>query len=402
MNKRLILSLVMFLQFCIYGATLPIFSLFWKDHVGLSGQQIGIIFSLSSISGILSPFITTFIADKFIRSKYIAAFLNFLAGICLITLRFQKDFLNILVIYTLYATIVGPIIGLLNAISFHLLSEERSKFGNIRVWGTIGYMFSGTFFSLVYLSLPGKGGKIGNSFIMAGIFAFIQTFVVLLLPSYKMEKPASVKEVFPSDAFKLLLKYEVLIILLLQLLVFIADRFYFIGTAPYLHFIGVGEKFIMPIMSLGQLTEIFAMFLLGILIPRIGYKKVFLLGVLSEIIRFGTYLVGHPYVITIFGVAIHGFTYAFLYVTISIFLDEQANTKTRTALHQLFYMITFGFGGIIGNIFAGKIMDIFTLSNGRINYKLLWFVPLLISLFILIISIFYFPVKKELEIKNAN
>ncbi len=399
---RLKLSLMMFLQFCVFGATLPIFSLFWKEHIHLNGAQIGLIFSLSSISGIIAPFITSFIADKFVRAKYLLALSNFLMGVFLIILRYQTHFISILSIFTIYSMITGPVIGLLNAISFHLLSTERSKFGNIRVWGTIGYMFSGAFFSLIYLSLPGNGEKIGDSFIMAGIFAFLQSILVISLPSYKMEKPSSLKEIFPFDAFKLLLKPEVIILLIFQYLIFFADRFYFIGTAPFLSFLGLKERFIMPVMSLGQLTEIFAMFLLGLLIPRWGYKKVFTIGLLAEILRFGSYLIGTPYAISIFGVAIHGFTYAFLYVTISIFLDEQTDKRTRTALHQLFYMIAFGIGGILGNVFAGKMFDVFTLPNGMVNYKFLWSIPLLICTGTVILSFALFPKKTEVENASVN
>ncbi len=388
------LSIMMFLQFCVFGATLPIFSLFWKDHLHLTGSEIGFIFSVASVSSLISPLISSFIADKYIRSKYILAFSNFFMGIILIFLRFQTSFPNILFFYLLYAILNGPVMGLTNAIAFHTLSDKRDKFGNIRVWGTAGYMFIGAFFSLVYLSIPGNEGKIGDSLIAAGICAIILSIFALTLPNYKMEKPASIKEVFPVDAIKILFRKEILLILIIQYLVFIADRFYFLSTAPFLSSIGIAEKIIMPIMSLGQFTEIFAMMLLGFLLPKIGYKKLLVLGLFAEILRFGGYLAGSFHPLAIFGVVIHGFTYAFIYVTISIYLDENSTTKTRTALHQLFFMLIFGVGGFIGNTFAGKVID-FSSVNNIVNYNILWIFPIAIIAFVLLLTIFLMPEKKE-------
>ncbi|MGC8765456.1 MAG: MFS transporter [Brevinematia bacterium] len=388
------LSLMMFLQFCVFGSTLPIFSLFWKDHIHLSGSEIGIIFSLSSISSLISPMISSFIADKYIRAKYILSFCNFFMGIMLLVLRFQTNFYGIFFSFLVYSILSGPVIGLVNAISFHTLSDEREKFGNIRVWGTAGYMFVGAFFSFVYLNLPGNGGKIGDSFILAGLCAILLSFFVLTLPDYRMKKPATLQDFFPFDALKILFSKEVLIVVLLQYVIFMADRFYFLSTAPFLSSIGIAEKFIMPIMSLGQFSELFAMFLVGILLPKIGYKKLFTFGVIAELMRFSSYLIGNPNIIPIFGVAIHGFTYAFIYVTVSIFLDENSTIKTRTALHQLFSMLVFGVGGFFGNIFAGRIID-FSSHNGVVNYRLLWLFPVITVAIVFLLTLLIFPVKKK-------
>ncbi len=393
----LMLSLMMFLQFCVFGATLPIFSLFWKDHLHLTGTQIGIIFSSAAISSFFSPLISSFVADKYIRSKYILAFSNFFMGIILFILRFQTTFHSIFIFYLLYSILNGPVIGLTNAIAFHTLKKERGKFGNIRVWGTAGYMFIGAFFSLVYLSIPGNENKIGDSFIAAGISAILLSILALFLPKYEIEKPSSFKEIFPLDALKVLFKKEILIIIIIQYFVFMADRFYFLSTAPFLSSIGIPEKIIMPIMSLGQFSEIFAMILLGMFLPRLGYKRMLLLGLLAEILRFSGYLFGYFTPLAIFGVAIHGFTYAFIYVTISIYLDENSTIKTRTAVHQLFSMMIFGIGGFIGNIFAGRIID-FSSVNQIINYKILWIFPILIIVLSVLLTIILFPDRKKEEV----
>lgn len=397
------LSIMMFLQFCVFGATLPIFSLFWKNHLHLTGAQMGIIFSLSSLSSLISPIITSFIADKYLKSKHLLSISNIVMGISLIAMRMQNSFNGILTTYLLYSIFMGPIPGLLNAISFHLLGgDERDKFGYVRLWGTMGYMIIGIIISFFYLSLPGNEGKVGDSFVIAGLCAFLLAFYVLWFPSYPTEKLASMREIFPLSAVKLLFNPGVLSLLFFQYIIFVVDRFYFIGTAPFLSSIGIQEKFIMPIMSLGQLVEIFAMMLVGLLVPKLGYKRVFLLGVLAEILRFGFYIANFYYILPVIGVALHGFAYAFVYVTISIFLDEHADVNTRTALHQLFYMISFGVGGIFSNIFAGRMIDVLSSTSGVVNYNLFWLVPLAIAGVTLLLSSVFFPARVKVGRVNAS
>ena len=54
-NARL--SVMMFLQFFIWGAWLPLFFNYLTGHVGLPGERAGWLFSIGATGALLAPFI---------------------------------------------------------------------------------------------------------------------------------------------------------------------------------------------------------------------------------------------------------------------------------------------------------------------------------------------------------
>ena len=52
------LSLMMFLQYGIWGAWLPLFFSFLTVHRGFTGEQTGTLFAIGAIGAIFAPFIS--------------------------------------------------------------------------------------------------------------------------------------------------------------------------------------------------------------------------------------------------------------------------------------------------------------------------------------------------------
>jgi hypothetical protein len=152
-------------------------------------------------------------------------------------------------------------------------------------------------------------------------------------------------------------------------------RFYYFGTAPFLRSIGFTSRTIMPAMSLGQIPEVFAMGILGVLLLRFGSKKIILIGLLLDIFRYASASLGGPYWLIIMGLAVHGLAYTFIYTTTSIYLDRFCDEASRTGVHQLFGMITAGLGNVAGNLFCGMVMDACTSKDALVNYHHFWMVP---------------------------
>ena len=66
-NARL--SIMMFLQYAIWGAWLPLFWPFLKNHRGLADGQIGTLFSIGAVGALLAPFIAGQIADRWFNTE---------------------------------------------------------------------------------------------------------------------------------------------------------------------------------------------------------------------------------------------------------------------------------------------------------------------------------------------
>jgi len=377
------LSLLMFIQFFIWGATGPIISLYLHDCLRFSGTQIGLVLGLAAVSAIVSPTIMTFLADRVISSERLLCLLNAAAGGCMFLFSKQTEFYPALFVYIVYNIAINPTVPLINAITFHHSSADREKFGNIRVWGTVGWISVAWFFSFVILRDGGGAAARTDSPLplllkISSITSFIMAAYSLTIPTGADRQPAK-REFFPAAAFKIICKPRVFAISLIGAAGTVIDRFYNVGAAPFLKHIGLSERAIMPAMSLGQLPEIFAMGALAFLLKRFGAKTVLLAGVALGIFRFSAFAVGTPKPMIYTALCAHGLVYTFTIVTVIICIDRFCDKRERTGVHQLFVVIQGGIGGFVGNYAAGLTADFFTDSAGTVNYTGYWVTPLALS-----------------------
>ena len=90
LNARL--SLMMFLQFFIWGGWFVTLGTFLGSTLGASGGQIGMAFATQSWGAILAPFIIGLIADRYFNAERILAILHLAGALLLYMLYRSEDF----------------------------------------------------------------------------------------------------------------------------------------------------------------------------------------------------------------------------------------------------------------------------------------------------------------------
>ena len=63
------LSVMMFLQYAIWGAWLPLFFSFAYEHRHIKIEDVGILFSLGAVGALAAPFISGQIADRYFNTE---------------------------------------------------------------------------------------------------------------------------------------------------------------------------------------------------------------------------------------------------------------------------------------------------------------------------------------------
>ncbi|MBN1129996.1 MAG: MFS transporter [Chitinispirillaceae bacterium] len=371
------LSAMMFLQFFIGGAFIPVLSLYLINHLHFSGSQAGIIIALTSLGSIIAPLFTVYIADRFIRSEYLLGVCHFAGGALMLAFSAQSAFIPATLFYLAYTLVTTPTFALTNAIVFHHSPGTRHRFGAMRVWGTIGWIAVAWLFSFFWLRGGGTDiaqSRLPDALKLAGLASFALGAFAFALPSSKRTGERT-EGFLPLEALRILRKPEVALFCLFMLLITMVDRFYYFGTSPFLSAIGFHDRNIMPSMSLGQVPEVFGMFLLGWLIVKGGSKKIILLGITFDLFRYVACAVGGPLPLILAGLTVHGLAYTFIYTTAAIYLDGFCDRVSRTGVHQLFGMITQGIGNFAGSILVGGVLDWCTPAEGAVNYHLFWLAP---------------------------
>ena len=137
------LWIMMFLQFAIWGAWLPILYPFLLGHRGFTLDQCGLILAGGAAGAILGPFIAGQIADRYFATQRFLAVSHFLGAVLVWFLAGVADFWVFFGMSVLYGLIYAPTLALTNSLSFHHLADRDRDFGRIRLWGTVGWIVVG-------------------------------------------------------------------------------------------------------------------------------------------------------------------------------------------------------------------------------------------------------------------
>ncbi|MDA7980420.1 MAG: MFS transporter [Pirellulales bacterium] len=137
------LSLMMFLQYAIWGAWLPLLFPFLAGHRGFTPGQIGDMFAVGALGAILAPWIAGQIADRYFNTERYLAVAHILGGVLVFQLAYLDTYWAFLTFSFLYSLIYAPTLSLTNSISFHHLPDRDRDFGRVRVWGTVGWIVVG-------------------------------------------------------------------------------------------------------------------------------------------------------------------------------------------------------------------------------------------------------------------
>lgn len=410
-NTRIKLSVMMFLEFFIWGSWFVTLGTFLEKNLAATGSQSAAVFSTQSWGAIVAPFIIGLIADRFFNAERILGVLH-LIGAVLMYQMYHATNVDVFYPYVLgYMILFMPTLALVNSVSFNQMKDPEKEFANIRFWGTIGWIVAGLLISYFFLwdsadSL--KSGLLKNTFLMAGIASLVLGLFSFALPKTppKVVKGQKVKlsEILGLDAIKLLKDKNFAVFFISAILICIPLAFYYQNANLFLSNIGVSEP--TGKMAIGQVSEALFLLMIPIFFKRFGFKKTILVGMIAWAIRYALFAYGNAGELSfmlIIGIALHGVCYDFFFVSGQIYTNSRAGEQYKSAAQGLITLATYGVGMLIGFEVAGMITDTYKVADGTVDWKMVWIIPAGIALVVfLLFSIFFTDkTKEEAQLNNA-
>ena len=408
MTKNFRLGSMMFLQYALWGAWLPVTARYLSATVsegglGFSGSQIGMILGLAgSIGAVAAPFIAGQFADRYFSTERILAFLVFTGGLVKWYTSYQTSYSAWLYLSILYSILYMPTLALSNSITFSHIEDGEKNFPKIRVWGTIGWIVASWAFPMIWLQqelsfqlmppfisgpeVPNVTARLADALKFSGIISMMYGVFCFMLPHTPPKQDAVEKLAF-KKAFELFNYSSFTVLVLASLAVSIIHQIYFLQTGPFLVHIGSKDSQIGPAMTIGQFAEILTMAYLGYFLKRLGFKKVIFIGVLAYFARyaiFGTVML--PAWVMVLSQAFHGFCYAFFFAAAFIYVDKISDEDVRHSAQTVFGIIILGGGPVIGGWLSGKLQEIYT-TAGIFDYSGFWYT---LSAIGLVTGLFFF------------
>jgi nucleoside transporter len=399
------LSVMMFLEFFIWGAWLPlIFG--YLPAIGFNDNQQFWVLGCFNFAAILAMFFSTQFADRNFAAERFLAFSHLIGGVSMLGLATTKSFWPFLAFMAVHCLFYVPTISITNSIAFANVKDPQKDFGLVRLWGTIGWIAASWPFVLIladWAKIPGFGtvaftdwlgavlgtAKTGQAlvdatrytFIAAGIASLALAAFSIFLPHTPPKPAAKGESQFAwLEAAKLLAVPFMLVLFFVTFVDATVHQLYFVWTGRYLQSIGIPGNWVMPAMSVGQFAEIGTMAILGAFLKRLGWRTTMTIGILGHAVRFAVFaLFPNPAVAVAVNV-LHGICYAFFFATVYIFVDEFFPKDARSSAQGLFNLLILGIGPLVGNFIGPRLITHFTTTptdggTPVVNFSRMFLIP---------------------------
>ena len=399
---RIQLSVMMFLEFFIWGGWFVTLGTFLSNNLGANGEKIGAVFSTQSWGAIVAPFIIGLIADRFFNAEKILGVLHIL-GAGLMYMMYSADSITSFYPYVFaYMVLYMPTLALVNSVSFNQMTNPEKEFSGIRVWGTIGWIVAGLMISYLFhwdSKENTTAGLLKNTFLLSGIAAAILGLMSFTLPKTPPAKSngekVTLSKILGLDALKLLKDKNFLIFFIASVLICIPLAFYYQNTNSFLSNIGVSNP--TGKMTIGQISEVLFLLALPLFFSRFGFKRTILVGMLAWALRYVLFAYGNAGELSfmlLIGIALHGVCYDFFFVSGQIYTNSKAGEQYKSAAQGLITLATYGIGMLIGFKIAGIITDAYATNTG-FDYKMIWLIPAAIAAAVMVLFMLFFKDEKK-------
>lgn len=396
-STQIQLSIMMFLEFFIWGAWFVTLGTFLGQNMAASGGQIGQAFSTQSWGAIIAPFIIGLIADRYFNAEKILGVLHLIGAGLMYFMSISENFAEFYPHVLGYMLVYMPTLALVNSVSFNQMKDPAKEFSLIRVWGTIGWIVAGLSISYLFRwdsTESIQGGMLKNTFLLAGgASAFLGIFSFFLPstpPRANKSKKVSVSDILGLDALKLLANRNFLVFFVSSVLICIPLAFYYQNTNPFL--VSTGMENPTGKMTIGQMSEVAFMLLLPLFFKKYGFKMTILVGMLAWAIRYLLFAYGNADNLAFMlylGIALHGICYDFFFVSGQIYTDAKAGSAVKSAAQGLITLATYGVGMLIGFWVAGMVVEAYP---G--DWQTIWMYPAAFAGIILIVFMLLFRDEK--------
>ncbi len=270
-----------------------------------------------------------------------------------------------LVLIQMHALCSSPTWSISSTIVFARLADAKREFGPIRAMATAGWMSGCVLVSLLGADRSTVAGY-GGAVMWLVVAAFTWWLPELATP--KSAENLTWAQRLGLDALTLLRERDHRVVFLTTALFTIPLAGFYPYTPPHLQEVGLERT--SAWMSVGQVTEVLAMFALGPLLLRWRLKWIIGLGLGFGAARFALCALDTRTAL-LAGVVLHGCSFTLVLITAQIYLDQRVDPAWRARGQALMSVLYSGAGSLLGYLGTGAWFVAST-REGATRWPVFW------------------------------
>jgi len=271
----------------------------------------------------------------------------------------------LLALIQLYALCSAPTWSISSTIILARLTDAQSEFGPVRAMATLGWMAGCWIVSALNADTSALAGY---SCALTWLVLTVYTFFLPVVEVPKSAEHLTVRQRLGLDALALLKNHDHRVVFIIVALFSIPLAGFYPFAPPHLRQLGFVHT--SAWMSLGQVTEIGMMFLLGGLLLRWRLKWIFACGLGFGVLRFALSALNQKAWL-LAGVALHGCSFTLVTITAQIYIDQRVDATWRARAQALLLLMNTGVGNLLGYLGTGWWFNACTGSAGT-QWPLFW------------------------------
>jgi MFS family permease len=308
-------------------------------------------FAASAVAAFVSPLIFGAMADRHANPARVLRGLALATGISMgivstaIKLTFNPWL--ILALIQVFYLVYAPMFSISSALVLARLEDAKKEFGSVRALATLGWMVGCWLVSALNADASLLAGYSGA---VAWLAVAVCTCFLPVLEVPPSATNLTWHERLGLDALTLLKHRDHRVIFITAALFNIPLAAFYPYAPTNLRELGLTHT--SAWMSLAQVTELVATFSLAWLLLRWRLKWIFACGLGFGVLRFGLSAANQKYWL-LAGVALHGASFALVYITAQIYLEQRVDTAWRARAQALLSLMGNGVGNLTGYLGAG-------------------------------------------------
>ena len=341
-----------FLYFAYVGLVSPYASLFFLDR-GFNVIEIAVLMSMLQITRIVGPFSWGWLSDYLSNRIGIIRVCACLAALVFLCIFYLHNYFGFFIWMFVLHTILSSQMPLGETATIHALYKDNSfdkRYGRLRLWGSIGFI------SMVLVA--------GELFQRKGIelYPYVGTVILFSLAAItfclhepKMERRKMVK----GELFAVLLNPDVRWFLVSGFFMIFAHASLYVFYSLYLANLGYDKFQIGLFWALGVAAEVLFFYFQNKVLSRVD-SEVVLQGAFGiGVVRFILIAFFPSTTVLILAQLMHAGTFAAHHSAATKLLQRWFTGPLQARGQAIMATVSYGLGGTIGGLCAGRIWDLF-------------------------------------------